>query len=143
MSLKITNHHELRRDIGLDCSSPILTDPSFKNQCDINVIMQQYAKTGLFPSSNSREPRYIDNTQIPNLEKAYEIVTNAENLFYDLPPTIRKLMDNDPSQLENFINDPKNKNILISEGLIAPTSSTEITSTSALNSEPEQKKEPL
>nr|QJB19087.1 MAG: internal scaffolding protein [Microvirus sp.] len=115
---KITNHHELRRSYPIDCSKPKRTDQSFKNSCDINIIMAQYAKTGLLPQQNSSTPRYIDNTTIPNLEQAFNVVNTAHNLFYDLPPTIRKLMDNDPSQLENFINNPQNKQLLINEGLL-------------------------
>lgn len=116
---KITNHHELRRDVSIDCSEPILTDQSFKNSCDINVIMASYAKTGMLPQSTTQEPRYIDNTTIPNLEQAFSIVNTATEMFFDLPPTIRKLMDNDPSKLESFVMDPKNKNLLIQEGIIS------------------------
>lgn len=117
---KITNHHELRRDVSIDCSSPILTDQSFAKQCDINVIMAQYAKTGMLPQQTHTIPRYIDNTLIPNLEEAFSVVNAAVDMFYDLPPTIRKLMDNDPSQLEAFISNPSNRQLLIDEGLISP-----------------------
>lgn len=117
--MKITNHHqELRRDISIDCSEPKLTDQSYKNMCDINVIMANYAKTGVFGHINNNEPRYVDNTTVPNLEEAYAIVTRAENLFYELPADIRKLMDNDPSQLEAFIQNPQNADILLKNGVI-------------------------
>ena len=116
--MKITNHHELRHHVELDCSSPILTDQSFKNACDINVIMSNYAKTGMLGHVNESEPKYIDNTIIPDLAKAYDIVNLAEQMFFDLPANVRKLMDNDPSQLENFINNPENKDVLLKSGLI-------------------------
>ena len=103
----ITNHHELRRRTTIDCSSPVLTDQSYKNACDINVIMEQYAKTGLLPHQTSLEPQYLDNTLVPSLEIAFDIVSAASDAFFSLPPDIRKLMDNDPSQLENFISDAK------------------------------------
>ena len=117
--MKITNHHtELRRDISIDCSEPKITDQSYKNMCDINVIMANYAKTGVFGHVNSLEPRFIDNTTIPNLEDAYAIVTRAENMFYELPADIRKLMDNDPSNLEAFVQNPENADILLKNGII-------------------------
>lgn len=116
--MKITNHHELRRDVSIDCSSPILTDQSFKNACDINTIMANYAKTGMLSHVSTLTPKYIDNTTIPNLERAYDIVNAAEELFFDLPANIRKLMDNDPSQLETFIANPENTDILIKHGVI-------------------------
>jgi len=116
--MKITNHHELRRDVSIDCSSPILTDQSYKNACDINVIMANYAKTGLLPQMQNREPQYIDNTQIPNLMEAFEITQKATDLFYSLPADVRRLMDNDPAQLENFVNNPENADILLKNGVL-------------------------
>ena len=87
--MKITNHHELRRDVSIDCSSPILTDQSYKNACDINIIMANYAKTGLLPTFREQNPIYIDNTTIPNLMEAFEISNRAIEMFNDLPPMYR------------------------------------------------------
>lgn len=123
--MKITNHHELRRDVSIDCSSPVLTDQSFKNACDVNVIMANYAKTGMLSHTTTIEPKFIDNTSIPTLEHAFDIVNRAEDAFYSLPPDIRRLMDNDPSQLESFIANDNNRDILIKNGvLIAKTKET-------------------
>lgn len=117
--MKVTNHvQEFRRRTTLDCSEPKITDQSFKRLCDVNVIMENYAKTGMFSHVNSKEPKYIDNTTIPNLEEAFDIVTRAENLFYELPAEIRKLMDNDPSKLESFVFDQANKEMLLKHGII-------------------------
>jgi phage internal scaffolding protein len=127
--MKITNHHELRRDVSIDCSYPILTDQSNKNACDINVIMANYAKTGMLSHVSNQTPKYIDCTTIPNLEQAYKTVYAAEEAFYDLPPDIRRLMDNDPSQLENFISNPENAYILEKNGLITLKKSDKIEST--------------
>lgn len=125
--MKITNHHELRRDVSIDCSSPIITDQSYKNECDINLIMANYAKTGLLSHVTTIQPKYVDNSIIPNLETAFDIVNAAEESFYSLPPDIRRLMDNDPSQLEIFISDPKNQRILTENGILIekPTNTTQ------------------
>nr|QJB20474.1 MAG: internal scaffolding protein [Microvirus sp.] len=117
-SFVITNHHELRRRVTVDCSSPILTDQSYKNACDINVIMEQYAKTGLLAHQTSKEPQYLDNTLVPSLEVAFDIVSAASEAFFSLPPDVRKLMDNDPSQMENFVSNDENAEILKKHGLI-------------------------
>jgi len=116
--MKLTNHHELRKRVQLDCSSPKLTDQSYKNLCDINNIMAQYAKTGTFGHVASRQPQYIDNTTIPNLENAFSIARNATDLFNSLPPDIRKLMDNNPINLESFVHNPDNADMLLKHGLI-------------------------
>lgn len=95
-------------------------DQSFKNACDINVIMQQYAKTGMLPSFPHKTEQYIDNTQIPPFLDAFQTVQKAHDLFYDLPAQIRLLMSNDPSQLEMFIADPLNQPILLQHGVLVP-----------------------
>lgn len=109
---------KLQRKCDIDCSEPILTDQSYKQACDINNIMAQYAKTGYLPQNITVPARYVDNTLIPSFEQSYEIVLKAQEAFYQLPADIRKLMDNDPSQLENFISDPANTDILVSRGVL-------------------------
>lgn len=109
---------ELRNRVTIDCSHPQLTDQSFKNQCDINNIMTQYSKTGLLPQQNNIQPKFQDNTLIPDLNTAFELVNSAIDGFNQLPPTIRKLMDNNPANLELFIQDADNTEILAKHGLI-------------------------
>ena len=121
---QFTNHHELRTDVGLDCSIEAGgggADQSFKKQCDINVIMKQYENTGMLPQQTHIQPRYIDNTEVPTLEEAFEATNRAMEAFYDLPPEVRRLMDNDPSKLENFIADSENHQVLEKYGIIVKT----------------------
>ena len=121
---QFTNHHELRTDVGLDCSIEAGgggADQSFKKQCDINVIMKQYENTGMLPQQTHIQPRYVDNTEVPTLEEAFEATNRAMEAFYDLPPEVRRLMDNDPSKLENFIADSENHQVLEKYGIIVKT----------------------
>lgn len=115
---KFTNHQELRIRKQFDHSEGDLTDQSDKNSCDINAIMLNYAKTGLLPVTQQKVARYIDNTQIMPLEEAHALIQDAKNLFMELPATIRKLMDNDPTKLETFIKNPENKDILLKYGVL-------------------------
>lgn len=74
------------RPYSVDFSEPQLTDQSYANACDINVIMAQYAKTGLLPQNSTIPPRYIDTTQVPTLEQAFSAVNSVLEAFNDLPP---------------------------------------------------------
>lgn len=123
--MKITNHHELRKDVSIDCSSPILTDQSYAKACDINVIMANYAKTGMLPNFPEKQPQYLDNTSIPSLMEAFDITNKAIEAFFELPPDIRKLMDNDPANLEIFALNPENSDILLKHGLIVKSKTQE------------------
>jgi len=115
---KFTHHNELRRRTIIDCSEPKLTDQSHKNMCDINLIIAQYQKTGLFQHISKIQPQYKDNTTNPTLEASFNFVNQALNLFNQLPPTIRKLMDNNPANMDSFISNPENADILKKHGLL-------------------------
>lgn len=105
-------HHDYYSD------EPSLTDQSDLATSDINYIMAQYAKTGLLPVSDKIQGAYLDNTELPSLEQAFEMVNQASELFMQLPATVRKAMDNDPSQLENFISDDNNRDFLVKHGVL-------------------------
>lgn len=130
---QLTNHHELREDCSIDCSSPIITDQSSLHLADINNIMEQYVKTGMLPNQTSQSPQFIDNTQIPNLEKAFEITRNALSMFNGLPAFIRNMMNNEPQNLESFITNPENETLLLKYGMI--TNPVEKTATQQKNTE--------
>lgn len=115
--MKITNHHELRQRTSLDVSSPLLTEQEHKNSCDINHIVAQFQKTGVMPP-NTKIPQYLDSTNIPSLEDAFRTVSEARTAFLDLPANIRRLMDNDPSQMEQFLSNNENAEILLKYGVI-------------------------
>lgn len=114
----IEKNHEKRPETGIDCSEPILTDQSFSQSCDINVIMAQYQKTGLLPSFKEREPRYIDNTETPDLMQAFDIAHAALDHFNALPAEVRKAMENNPANLETFIADPTHQEFLVKHGVL-------------------------
>lgn len=101
-----------------DVSKPVITDQSDANSADINVIMANYAKTGVLPATREALAQYVDNTQVVSLEEAHALIKDAQDMFMQLPAEIRKLMDNDPAKMEQFIADPKNKDILVKNGII-------------------------
>ncbi len=117
-NFKSTNHHELRQRQQIDCSENGKTDQSYKKMCDINVIIANASKTGLLSHEKQSLGQYIDNTEIPSLLDAQNLLITAKNSFMALPSQIRKLMDHDPTKLVDFINDPENKDILLKHGIL-------------------------
>lgn len=105
-------------DVGIDCSEEQITDQSYKQASDINNIMKQYEKTGMLPYQTTIPGTYTDNSLIPDLETAFEIANRALDAFDSLPPEVRRLMDNDPTQLESFIQNDENIAILKKHGII-------------------------
>lgn len=97
---------------------PSLTDQSAKRGTDVNVIMEQYALTGMLPQQTLIPPSYQDNTLIPPLEASLEAQKRANELFLSLPLDVRTRLHHDPENLANFIADPANKEYCIQQGLL-------------------------
>lgn len=116
--MKITNHHELRKRKSLDLSHPKITDQSSKKMCDINCIIASYQKTGMLPHFKEKHPQFLDETKFPTFMEAHDTVQQASDLFNQLPSIVRKAMNNNPANLEEFINDPKNHSFLSDHGII-------------------------
>jgi phage internal scaffolding protein len=102
---------------GLHCEDASLTQQHFKDETDINNILRQFNITGLL-SESPLSPRYGDFTGIVDYHSALNAVIAAEDGFNALPADLRATFGNDPEQLINFLDDPKNKDEAIRLGLV-------------------------
>jgi phage internal scaffolding protein len=93
---------------GLGCEDPSLAQQHFKEECDINTILQKFNITGLLPE-NPLSPRYGDFTGISDYHTALNRVIAAQDEFDGLPAQIRARFENDPEQLINFLEDENNR----------------------------------
>lgn len=112
-----------------------MTDQSDKNYLDINNIMKNYAKTGLLPQFKDKIAQYIDVTQIPSYMDAHNQISRARELFMQLPSPIRKLMDNNPANLEKVVSNPNYKDILMQYGILEKVKVVEQSDNQASQSE--------
>ncbi|WNK14822.1 MAG: internal scaffolding protein [Microvirus sp.] len=105
-------------DPGVDCSSGLGADQSFRDDCDINVIMARAEKTGEFPAGAFGE--YVDLSDAPgDYFEALTFVRNAELRFAQLPAAVRSRFANDPYELLSFVQDPANIPEALKMGLIS------------------------
>lgn len=108
-------------DTDLVCRDPSLTRQEFADECDINVIMARYEKTGVVSHVTQRVPMYIDWTEQPtNLMDALDIMYKADEAFMSLPATVRREFDNDPLKFVDFASNPDNLDKLREYGLAPP-----------------------
>lgn len=96
-----------------------LTKQSFKDECDINVLMRRYQQSGILPSADGREPRYIDTTAA-DYQEAMFMVAEAKSKFAELPSGMRERFKNDPKRMLEFLEDPKNRDEAVAMGLVNP-----------------------
>lgn len=95
------------------------TKQSFKDECDINVLMARYEKTGVMPDYGGREGRYLDCTGI-DFRESQEMVAQAKSLFAQLPWQVRERFRNDPAQMLDFVEDERNRDEARELGLLKP-----------------------
>lgn len=81
---------------------------SFKEDCDINVIMNRFAKTGTVDHVKKHQPRYGIATG-QSLHEAMNLIAQAESMFMDLDPDIRNKFNGSPSELLDFVQNPDNE----------------------------------
>ena len=81
---------------------------SFKDQCDINRIMDKAAQTGTLSHINQYEQQYGDFADF-DYEDSMNRIAEANSMFYDLPAETRNEFGNKPSAFLAFVNDPANK----------------------------------
>lgn len=93
------------------------TKQSFKDECDINVIMSRYMKTGVIDFVNKHQGRYGDVTGL-DYQSAMQTISFAQSLFHELPSSVRTRFENDPAQFMDFVHDPSNEAEMHSLGLM-------------------------
>lgn len=115
------SHHDFYKTNGVDARhfnvGPSLTRQEFAEECDINVIMARYEKTGMLPANNV-EPQYVDFTQMPgNLMDTMRFFDEAQASFMQLPATVRREFDNDAAAFVDYAADPANLDQMRAWGL--------------------------
>ena len=95
------------------------TKQEFKDECDLNVLMKKYEKTGVLPPARG-QPRYVDAFDLPSYQEALTVLSEADRAFMALPARVRGEFDNDPEKFVAFASDPQNVDRLRSLGLADP-----------------------
>lgn len=85
-----------RERVITDTGSVSRTKQAMKKDCDINLIVERHASTGLWDHLTPTAPMYGDFSQSVELQEAIELVDAAEATFDALPANVRSVVDNDP-----------------------------------------------
>lgn len=109
------NHDE--SDYGITFSEPSLTQQQFKDETDINNIVNGMARNGVMPQYMAGTPIYGDFTDAGDYQEALNLVMHAREQFDALPSGVREKFMNDPARFYEFANNPKNEEALVDMGL--------------------------
>lgn len=99
-------------------AEPSKTQKHFKDQCDVNKIIEKFKKTGQITHVANNTGVYADLSQRPDYFTALQTVVKAEQAFMSLPAKLRQKLMNDPANLLPYLQDPKNRDEAVSFGLM-------------------------
>lgn len=94
-----------------------MTKQSFKEDCDINTIMERYTRTGVLPD-NTRQSAFGDFVDAPSFQEALDIVRYSNEQFEALPAKVREEFQNDPGRFLAFAEDEANAERLADLGFL-------------------------
>lgn len=100
---------------------PSRTKQSFKDECDLNLIMKRFKKV-MGADYLSRFQGYVggqfgDFSGVTDYRSAIEQVSQAREVFEALPAKVRARFENDPAQFLDFCHDPANVDEMVELGL--------------------------
>ena len=79
----------------------------FKDDADLNSIMRKFQKTGAIDHYAKYQGEYGEIGPA-GLHQAMNTVIRAQNMFDELPSSIRNRFDNNPQDFLSFVQDPDN-----------------------------------
>lgn len=104
---------------GLTCLDDSLTQQQFKEEADINTIVNRFLKTGVLPTPNTF-PQYVDFEGVFDYQSAMNLVRAADESFMRMDAKLRSRFNNSPQEFLEFFADPANSEEAIRLGLAIP-----------------------
>jgi phage internal scaffolding protein len=112
---------QVSNETGLRCDDASLTQQQFKEEADINTIVDRFLKSGVLPSAATM-PQYIDYEGVFDFQSAMNVVRQADENFMRLDAKVRARFNNSPQQFLEFFANPENVDEAIRLGLAIPVS---------------------
>lgn len=80
----------------------------FKDDCDINQIVNRFQKTGAIDHAARYQPEY-GLASSATLHESMNLVARAQSMFNELPSKLRRRFNGDPRELLAFVQNPANE----------------------------------
>lgn len=114
-----------RVSVALVClASEDRTQQSFRDECDINVLMKRFEQSGVLPSARDDVPQFADVSSM-SFESSMQQVAAVSGAFSMLDARTRARFGNDPSAMLDFLADPLNHAEAVKMGLMAEAKEVE------------------
>lgn len=107
------------RETALACTDETKAQQNFKEECDINTIVERFGVTGQLPN-NLRMPITDEFVETMDYQSALNKLIEADKAFMELPADVRKQFQNDAGAFVDFVSDPANVEQCREWGLAMP-----------------------
>ena len=110
---------QVSNETGLRCLDDSLTQQQFKEESDINTIVDRFLKSGVLPTAASM-PQYVDYEGVFDFQSAMNVVKAADDNFMRLDAKVRARFNNSPQVFLEFFANPDNAEEAVRLGLAIP-----------------------
>ena len=110
------NFSAMSDETGLKCLDPSLTQQQFRDESDINNIVDRFMKTGHLPDPVSM-PQYVDYEGVFDFQSAMNVVRQADENFMRMDAKVRSRFHNSPQEFLEFFANPENQDEAVRLGL--------------------------
>lgn len=104
---------------GLACHDKTLAQQQFKEECDINTLVERFHLTGEMPQL-AELPSFQEFTGIFDFQTAMNTVRQANETFMSMPAGLRARFHNNPQEFLEFTSNKDNLPEIEKLGLLAP-----------------------
>ncbi len=94
-----------------------LTEQSYKDDVDVNRLLEPAMKKGLLRHVTKFEGEY-DDFPAEDFQTAQFVVAQGKSMFEALPSRMRARFDGDPARFMEFVQDPANEGWLRAHGVL-------------------------
>lgn len=97
-----------------------LVQQHMRDDCDVNVIMRRYQQTGELTHISAMAGEYGDYSEVLDYQAGLEQIRLAEEMFMELPASVRDRFKNNPGEFIDFAQNPENLEEMRTMGLAPP-----------------------
>ena len=110
------NTDEVSQNTGLDCGPESKTQQQFKDEVDINTIVERFTRSGTMPEPMTF-PQEQEFEDAFDFQSAMNVTVKARESFMTLPAKVRARFQNNPQEFMQFIHNEENFDEAIKMGI--------------------------
>lgn len=101
--VRIVSRYDIVPVPGVTFTQVSLTQQHFKDDCDVNLILERFMRTGEVPSS-SGIPSFQDVSDFADYRDLQDAISDARDYFESLPARVRARYNNDVTMFYETLN---------------------------------------